>query len=190
MVPVKHLGENNNSNDETLLKTYQASGDQSDLAILFMRYTDLVYGTALKYLKEPEEAKDAVMNLYQELVQKLRTHEVDNFKSWLYVVTKNHCLMQLRKQKKTVTVELQPAFMQSEDFSHLDSILEKEKEFQKLGKCVDGLLIDQRTIICLFYLEGKCYNEIVEKTGFDWNKVRSLVQNGRRNLKKCMEQND
>ena len=72
----------------------------------------------------------------------------------------------------------------------LQPILEKEKEFQRLGKCVDELLIDQRTTISLFYLEGKCYNEIVEQTGFDWNKVRSLVQNGRRNLKKCMEQNE
>ncbi|MEO8174019.1 MAG: sigma-70 family RNA polymerase sigma factor [Sediminibacterium sp.] len=187
MVPVKHIGENNNGSDESLLKAYQASGDQSQLAALYMRYTDLVFGICLKYLKERENAKDAVMTIYQELFNKLQTHTVDNFKSWLYVVAKNHCLMQLRKEKKTMVVEFQPEFMQSEDFSHLDDVLEKEKEFQKLGKCISALNEEQKNIIQLFYLEGKCYNEIVEITGLDWNRIRSLVQNGRRNLKICMD---
>ncbi len=190
MVPVKHIRDNDYSSDEDLLKAYQANGNQTELASLYMRYTDLVLGVALKYLKEPEAAKDAVMSIYQELVDKLLTHTVDNFKSWLYVVTKNHCLMLLRKQKKTVIVEFQPELMQSEDFSHLDDVLEKEKEFQKLGKCIDALQEEQQKIIQLFYLQGKCYNEIVTLTGLDWNKIRSLVQNGRRNLKICMDKHD
>ncbi|MES2332855.1 MAG: sigma-70 family RNA polymerase sigma factor [Bacteroidota bacterium] len=190
MVPVKHIGENNNSSDDSLLKAYQASGDQSHLAALYMRYTDLVFGVCLKYLKEREDAKDAVMSIYQELINKLRTHTVDNFKSWLYVVAKNYCLMQLRKDKKAVIVEFQPEFMQSEDFSHLDDVLEKEKEFQRLNKCIAALNDEQKNIIQLFYLQGKCYNEIVEITGLDWNRIRSLVQNGRRNLKICMDKHE
>ncbi|NCI49911.1 sigma-70 family RNA polymerase sigma factor [Sediminibacterium roseum] len=189
MVPVKHI-ENNGHTDEQLLKAYQASGDQSELATLYMRYTDLVFGVCLKYLKDREDAKDAVMNIYQELIAKLKTHAVDHFKSWLYVVSKNHCLMQLRKTQKTMVVEFQPDFMQSEDFSHLDDILEKEKEFQKLGRCIGSLQEEQKKIIQLFYLDGKCYNEIVETTGLEWNRVRSLVQNGRRNLKICMDKNE
>ena len=187
MTPVKHIREDLNNTDESLLKAYQASGDQSHLAALYMRYTDLVLGVALKYLKERESAKDAVMNIYQELVQKLQMHTVDHFKSWLYTVTKNHCLMQLRKEKKTVIVEFQPGLMQSEDFSHLDDVLEKEKEFKKLENCIAALNEEQRNIIQLFYLKGKCYNEIVEVTGLDWNKIRSIIQNGRRNLKICMD---
>jgi RNA polymerase sigma factor (sigma-70 family) len=187
MVPVKQIGENNNSSDESLLKAYQASGDQSHLGVLYMRYTDLVFGVALKYLKERETAKDAVMNIYQELVHKLQTHNVENFRGWLHVVTKNHCLMQLRKEKKTVVVEFQPDLMQSEDFSHLDDVLEKEKEFRKLETCIASLNKEQKNIIELFYLQGKCYNEIVEMTGLEWNKIRSIIQNGRRNLKICMD---
>ena len=190
MVPVKHINENNNSSDESLLKDYQSSGDQSHLAALYMRYTDLVFGVCLKYLKERESSKDAVMSIYQELVNKLQTHTVDNFKSWLYVVARNYCLMQLRKEKRTVIVEFQPEFMQSEDFSHLDDVLEKEKEFQKLGKCIGALNEEQKNIIQLFYLEGKCYNEIVSLTGLEWNRIRSLVQNGRRNLKICMDKHE
>ncbi len=169
---------------------YQSTGDQQLLAILYLRYTDLVYGTALKYLSSPDAAKDAIMNIYQELVVKLQTHSVDHFKSWLYVVTKNHCLMQLRKEKKTITIEFQPELMQSEDYSHLDTILEKEKELQKLELCIETLNPEQKKIIQLFYLQGKCYNEIAVQTGHDWSKVRSLVQNGRRNLKTCMEHHE
>lgn len=159
------------------------------LAQLYLRYSDLVYGTSLKYLKDAEEAKDAVMNIYQELLVKLQTHEVDNFKGWLYVVAKNHCLMQLRKEKKMVTVEFTPTVMQSENFEHLDSVLEKENELKKLEYCIEHLPQEQKQSIQLFYLENKCYNEIAEQTGYEWNKVRSLIQNGRRNLKICMEKN-
>jgi RNA polymerase sigma factor (sigma-70 family) len=187
MVPVVHMEEPQPETDELLLKRFRNSGDQQVLASLYLRYTTLVYGTALKYLKEAEAAKDAVMDVYQELLVKLPQHEVANFKSWLYVVVKNHCLMLLRKSKKAITVEFQPNFMQSEDFSHLDDILDKEQQLQKLEKCIGALQEEQQNTIRLFYLEGKCYNEIMGTTGFDWNKVRSLVQNGRRNLKNCMD---
>ncbi|MFX8039861.1 sigma factor, partial [Acinetobacter baumannii] len=92
-----------------------------------LRYTDLVYGVCLKYLKDHDAAKDAVMNIYEELLQKLQYHTIENFKSWLYVLSKNHCLMQLRKEKKAITIEIQSDHMQSEDYSHLDNVLEKEK---------------------------------------------------------------
>ena len=187
MVPVKHIKGSAPATDEELLQHYQLTGNQQSLATLYLRYSDLVYGTAMKYLKAHETAKDTVMNIYQELVTKLPTHTVDNFKSWLYVVTKNHCLMRLRKAKKAITVEFNADFMQSEDFGHLDSILDKEKELQKLESCIEALTEEQKNTIRLFYLQGKCYNEIIDETGFDWNKVRSLVQNGRRNLKNCMD---
>jgi RNA polymerase sigma factor (sigma-70 family) len=172
-----------------LLLDFKQSGSQDVLAKLYLRYTDLVYGTCLKYLKNAETAKDAVMNIYEELHQKLLQHEVENFKSWLYVVTKNNCLMQLRKEKKMITLEFQPAIMQSEDFSHLDSVLAKEQEFKKLEQCLERLPAEQKQAIQLFYIENKCYNEIAEQTAMDWNKVRSVIQNGRRNLKICMEKN-
>ena len=188
MIPVNHI-EKAPSTDEELLLEFKQSNSQDVLAKLYLRYTDLVYGVCLKYLKDGEAAKDAVMNIYTELLQKLPQHEVENFKSWLYVLAKNHCLMQLRKEKKMVTVEFQPAVMQSEDFSHLDSVLSKEQDFKKLEQCLERLPREQKQSIQLFYLENKCYNEIVEQTGMDWNKVRSLIQNGRRNLKICMEKN-
>jgi RNA polymerase sigma factor (sigma-70 family) len=185
MVPVRQI--ENSITDEALLQQYQQTLNQQSLAMLYVRYTDMVYGTCMKYLKDAEASKDAVMNIYQELVAKLQTHNVDNFKSWLYVVTKNHCLMQLRKGKKAVMVEFNASVMQSEDFSHLDSVLEKEKDLQKLESCIEKLNNEQNIVIKLFYLDNKCYNEIADATGYEWNKVRSMVQNGRRNLKICME---
>ena len=187
VIPVKHIPSI--ATDDELLKAYQSSGDQNLLATVYLRYSDLVYGTSIKYLKDAEAAKDAAINIYQELVTKLQTHSVDNFKSWLYVVTKNHCLMQLRKNKKLVTVEFQAENMQTEDFSHLDDVLDKENELKRLENCMETLNSEQHKVIKLFYLENKCYNEITDSTGLDWNKVRSLIQNGRRNLKNCMEEN-
>ena len=158
---------------------------------------ELVYGVCLKYLKEPELAQDAVMQIFEELVSKLKKHEVDNFRGWLHQVAKNYCLMQLRTPKNLKTVALSPLLMQNEEDVHLNGVMsdmtsseKKEENFQKLEKCIDSLSDEQRTMIKLFYLDGKCYNEIVEITGLEWNHVRSSIQNGRRNLKLCMEKKE
>jgi RNA polymerase sigma-70 factor (ECF subfamily) len=188
MAILKNISRNNLPDGE-LVELYQLNQQQELLAELYLRYSDLVYGTCVKYLKDQETAKDAVINIYQELIDKLKTHNVDNFKSWLYVVAKNHCLMQLRKDKRMPTTEFQPGFMQSEDFSHLDAVIEKEQQLDQLGACIELLKEEQKQSVKLFYLESKCYDEIVELTGYDWNKVRSLIQNGKRNLKICMESN-
>lgn len=173
--------------DTELVSQYKQSGNLKVLGELYQRYMELVYGVCLKYLKDPETSRDAVMQIFEELVNKLKKHEVENFRAWLHQVAKNFCLMQLRTPKNLKTVELPASLMQSEENVHLNGVLEKEENFGRLEKCLGTLSGDQEQMIKLFYLEGKSYNEIVEITGQDWNQVRSLIQNGRRNLKLCME---
>jgi RNA polymerase sigma-70 factor (ECF subfamily) len=173
--------------DKELVALYKESGDMAVLGELYQQYMELVYGVCLKYYKEPERSKDSVMLIFEELVSKLKKHEVDNFKGWLHQLAKNHCLMQLRTPKNMKTVEFKTEIVQSEEEVHLNGVLEKEENFKKLEYCLGTLSDEQRDTVKLFYLEGKCYNEIVELTGLEWNQVRSLIQNGRRNLKNCME---
>jgi len=151
---------------------------------------DLVYGVCLKYFKDSERAKDSVMQIFEELVIKLKKHEVENFRGWLHQLTKNYCLMQLRTPRNLNTVELPASLMQSEENVHLNGVLEKEENFKKLEYCLGTLCDEQRRAVQLFYMEGKCYNEIVELMGQEWNQVRSFIQNGRRNLKICMEKKE
>jgi len=173
--------------DKELVSVYKETGDMAVLGELYSRYMELVYGVCLKYYKEPETAKDSVMQIFEELVSKLKKHEVDNFRGWLHQVAKNHCLMQLRTPKNMKTIEFKPEIVQLEENVHLNGVLEKEENFKIMEYCLGTLVNEQREAIRLFYLEGKCYNEIVEITGQEWNHVRSLIQNGRRNLKNCME---
>jgi RNA polymerase sigma-70 factor (ECF subfamily) len=174
--------------DQELLDLYRQSGNLALLAELYQRYMDLLYAVCLKYLKEPETAKDAVMAIFEELVSKLKKHEVSNFKGWLYTLAKNHCLMQLRSAKHLKTGELDPERVQLNEDLHLNGMMEKEEHLDKLNECIKTLSPEQKATVELFYLENKCYNEIAVLTGLDWNKVRSHIQNGRRNLKICMEQ--
>ncbi|HKO82642.1 MAG TPA: sigma-70 family RNA polymerase sigma factor [Chitinophagaceae bacterium] len=173
--------------DKELVVLYKQSGDLTVLGELYQRYMELVFGVCLKYFKDPETAKDSVMQIFEELVSKLKKHEVESFRGWLHQVAKNHCLMQLRTPKNLKTVELKTDLMQNEENVHLNGVLEKEENFKRLEECIGTLTNDQQAAIRLFYLEEKCYNEIVEITGQEWNQVRSFIQNGRRNLKKCME---
>jgi RNA polymerase sigma-70 factor (ECF subfamily) len=179
--------QHNSLSDKELVTLYKEGGDMAVLGELYQRYMELVYGVCLKYFKEPERAKDSVMAIFEELVSKLKKHEVENFRAWLHQLAKNHCLMALRTPKNMKTVEFKVELVQSEENLHLNGILEKEENFRKLEDCLGSLAEDQQESIRLFYLEGKSYNEVAGMTGLEWNKVRSLIQNGRRNLKNCMD---
>jgi len=181
---------NNSLADAELLILYKKTNDLEILGQLYQRYMDLVYGVCLKYFKDSERSKDAVMQIFEDLVAKLKKHDVTNFKSWLYQVTKNHCLMELRTRKNFKTVDVSDSLVQSEENVHLNGVLEKEENFQKLAYCLATLSEDQRKAVQLFYIEGKCYNEIVELMKQEWNQVRSFIQNGRRNLKICMDKKE
>jgi len=176
--------------DKELVDLYKKSTGLEALGELYQRYMDLVYGVCLKYFKDSEKAKDSVMQIFEELVVKVKKHEIENFKSWLYQVAKNYCLMQLRSPRNLKTIEINPAIMQNEENVHLNGVLEKEENLEKMERCLETLQEDQKIMIRLFYLQGKCYNEIVEATGHEWNQVRSFIQNGRRNLKICMEKKE
>ena len=174
--------------DLELITSFKKNGDIKFISTLYQRYMELVYGVCLKYFKDTERSKDAVMDIFEELHKKLDRYEIENFKSWLHVLTKNHCLMQLRSPRNIKSTEFNSEFMQSEQELHLEEEhFEKEANYTKMEHCINKLPEEQKQTIELFYLQSKCYNEIVLITGIEWNKIRSHIQNGRRNLKKCME---
>ena len=175
------------ASDDVLVANYKSGGDLELLSNLYQPYMELVYGVCLKYLKEEEEAKDAVLNIYEELIVKVKKYEIQHFKSWLYQLAKNHCLMKLRSAKKFSKAAVNVSLMQNEDPVHLNGVMEKEENFKQLDFCLAQLVPDQKQAVSLFYLQGKCYNEIATITGIEWKKVRSFIQNGRRNLKICMD---
>src|SRR5690554_5298899 len=172
-----------------LLSEYYQSGDLDLLGKLYEPYMHLIFGLCLKYLKDRSKSEDAVMQIFESLIKKLRVHRVDNFKSWLYSVARNHCLMQLRASGKDIVI-IDDNFMESAEVLHQDSgIDEQEEQITLLEKCISELSPEQQQAVRLFYLDEKCYKDIVEITGFDMKKVKSYIQNGRRNLKICMERN-
>ena len=173
--------------DEALVKAYQDDGDLQALSDLYERYMDLVYGLCLRYLEDPELSRDAVMGIFEVLVRDLaKKYPVQHFKSWLYKVAKNYCLMQIRSAKKGKIVEFAPDLMYSGEDVHPKEG-EDEETYLRLEKCLEALPDEQRRTVILFYRENKCYQEIGALTEQEWSKVRSQIQNGRRNLKICME---
>ncbi|MEO5601835.1 MAG: sigma-70 family RNA polymerase sigma factor [Cyclobacteriaceae bacterium] len=174
--------------DESLIDLYKTTEDLSIVGILYDRYTALTFGVCLKYLKDREESRDAVMQIFEKLIVTLKEHDIKVFKGWLYVTARNHCLMQIRSKKGKNYGELSPFLMETGGNGHQEQGLEIEADLTKLEKCIETLANEQKQCVQLFYLQEKCYKEITESTGYDINKVKSYIQNGKRNLKICMEQ--
>lgn len=176
--------------DAELILAYKDSQQKELVGELYKRYTGLTYGVCLKYLKEKELAKDAVMQLFEKLLTTLLMHEVSQFKSWLHVSARNHCLMYLRSMKGKMPVEIPPSLMENQGEEHLNDGAELESNLSKLEKCIETLNTEQKKCVQLFFLQERCYQEVSELTGYDLLKVKSYIQNGKRNLKICMERND
>jgi RNA polymerase sigma-70 factor (ECF subfamily) len=183
-------GKHPDKADEELLLQFKNSGSLDSLGELYSRYMHLVYGVALKYFQDREEAKDAVMQIFEKLISDLPGHEVRNFKSWLYVLTKNHCLMHIRSRKSTEGrmegYKIEQQFMESEPELHP---LDKEEASleEALKECIEQLKAEQKQCIQLFYYQKLCYQEIADKLKMNEKKVKSYLQNGKRNLKICLE---
>ncbi len=176
--------------DENLIREYLSTKNLELLGALYQRYTYMVYGVCLKYYKDREESKDTVMQIFERLIDEIEKHEVGNFRAWLYVMTKHYCLRQLQKKnsssKKFKQFYDEKIMESTIELSPIDEIPEKDLS-SALRECIEKLKIEQKNCIELFYLKEKCYQEVSEELSIPLNKVKSYIQNGKRNLKICLE---
>jgi RNA polymerase sigma factor (sigma-70 family) len=180
--------------DDVLVTQYKSNGDMAILGTLFKRYSHLVFGVCMKYLKNEAMAEDMSMQVFEKLITSLKEHEIQNFRPWLHMVTRNECLMYLRKQKGQHVTELEPSRTENDDEvmefaaeEHLDDVEWKEMQLDVLEEGIQSLNEEQRLCIELFYLQKKSYQEVADLTGYDLKKVKSYIQNGKRNLRIFME---
>jgi len=169
--------------DSELLARYRHTHDRQLMGELFSRYTSMVYGLCLKYLKDRDAAQDAVMTIFEKLIEKLKTEEVEYFKSWLYMVSKNHCLGELRKKNP----EIRSDFMEMTLAAHPMDEPDIEEDLTALEECMETLKAEQAQCVKLFYLEKMSYDQVGKQTHHDLKSVKSFIQNGKRNLKICLE---
>lgn len=171
--------------DNELLEKFYSDRDTRWLGIVLQRYTYLLLGVCMKYLKNEELAKDAVQQIFLKAITELGKYKVAYIKSWLYMIAKNHCLMKLRDKQIFIPVESKPDLAAPET----DPIERKEKEatLTLLENALEELNEEQKTCVTLFYLQKKSYQEIVDLTGFSLLQVKSYIQNGKRNLKILVE---
>lgn len=160
------------------------------LGVLYKRYMYLVYGLCMKYLKNRDDSQDAVMQIFETLIHDVPRFEIRNFKSWLYGVSRNHCLMKLRKDHadrnryEKISAEI---FMETTSVLHPIEETDNQQIQERLKECMEHLKAEQRRCVELFYYQQRCYKEIALELTLDENKVKSFIQNGKRNLKICIE---
>ena len=183
---MKNNGKISNLSNEELLDFYKKESRSEYFAEHYQRYIPVVYGLSLKYLGNKDDAQDAVMDIYEEVSKKVFQYEISNFHTWLYSVAKNHCLQVLRKDKQTIFVKIDDAFVENEDFFTLTDKPQSQEELAALEYCMGTLPEEQQRSVKLFFFEEQSYADIVEITGYALSKVKSYIQNGKRNLKSCV----
>ena len=171
-----------------MLEQFYADHNNEWLGILLQRYTLLLLGVSMKYLKNEEEAKDSVQQIFLKVIQELQKYKVEYFKSWLYMVAKNHCLMKLRERNGKSTVEVNDNITnKADEEADRQVLLQNDHTLDLLELSLKELNPEQQQCVTLFYLQKKSYQEVSEETGFSMLQVKSYIQNGKRNLKLLIE---
>lgn len=170
--------------DEELLYAFRTSGDSMLLGMLLQRYTLLLLGVSMKYLKDKNHARDAVQHVFLKAITHLPKDEIQNFKGWLYILTRNHCL-QLLRDKQYLTDEKELAHVSNTE-PDKEEIAWKEFALDNINDALEQLDEPQKNCITLFYLKKLSYKEITTQTGYSFEQVKSYIQNGKRNLKKIL----
>jgi RNA polymerase sigma factor (sigma-70 family) len=173
---------NDHITDAELLELYYADRNQQWIGILLERYTLLLLGVCMKYLKDENEAKDCVQQIFLKVLTEVGKYRIDYFKSWLYMVAKNYCLMQLRNKGTKTAKELNEHHAVTFE-SDKQELIANEKTYNLLEEVLQELGEEQRQCVILFYLKKNSYQQISEKTGYSLMQVKSYIQNGKRNLK-------
>jgi RNA polymerase sigma factor (sigma-70 family) len=174
--------------DQELLERFYADHDNEWLGILLQRYTLLLLGVCMKYLKNEEEAKDSVQQVFLKVIQELQKYKVEYFKSWLYMVAKNHCLMRLRDRQGKMTAEISDKLTSTpEQETDLQAILQNDYTLELMEQSLKELSPEQEQCVTLFYLQKKSYQQVSDETSFSMLQVKSYIQNGKRNLKLLIE---
>lgn len=174
--------------DQELLENFYTTHDVEWLGILLPRYTLLLLGVCMKYLKNEEEARDCVQQIFLKVITELKKYKVEYFKSWLYMVAKNHCLMKIRDRHGKMPVELTERYMRgAEEQPDKQSLVQDDQTIELMNEALKELSPEQRQCVTLFYLQKKSYQEISDETRFTMMQVKSYIQNGKRNLKLMIE---
>lgn len=173
--------------DQQLLENFYTDHDNEWLGILFPRYTLLLLGVCMKYLKNEEEAKDCVQQIFLKAITELHKYKVDYFKSWLYMVAKNHCLMKLRDKNKRPVEINENALSAANEETDKAMLEQKDKVLSIMEEMLEELNEEQKKCVKLFYLDKQSYQQIADTTGFTLMQVKSYIQNGKRNLKQMIE---
>jgi RNA polymerase sigma-70 factor, ECF subfamily len=182
--------------DEQLVARYAQTHNKEIIGILYERYTHLLFTVSYKYLGNDADAEDTVMLVFEKLFELLKKSDIQNFKSWIYTITKNECLMHLRHKKSGERIiennlkKLDTEIMESVELNHLLNAGDGEQRIRYLETAITGLSSEQKQCIELFYLNEKSYREVEQITGYTYNEVKSHIQNGKRNLKQMMERMD
>jgi len=174
--------------DQELLNQFYTSHDNKWLGVLLQRYTLLLLGVSMKYLKNEEEAKDSVQQIFLKVIEELHKYKVEYFKSWLYMVAKNYCLMKIRKQAGKNMVEItEKLAITPHEPTDAAALLQNEYTLDLMETALKELNPEQQQCITLFYLQKKSYQHISDTTGYSMLQVKSFIQNGKRNLKLLIE---
>ena len=179
--------------DEKLIEHFVDGNGETAFEEIVNRYTDKVYGLALRITRNPSDAEEVLQEVFLTLTKKIDTFRGESkFSSWLYRVTLNASYMHIRSEKKyetDVSLEYYVPYdeqgtlhgkITSKDWSsRLDKALLSKEAMEVIERAVNELPESYRIVFHLRDVEGLSSEEVSEVLGLSVPAVKSRLHRGR-----------
>jgi RNA polymerase sigma-70 factor, ECF subfamily len=168
--------------DLNLILSFRA-GNENAFDRLYVKYQEYVYNVCLGILTNPDDARDCAQETFLRVYRKVGEFRAESaFSTWLYRVTVNVCVGQLRKRPKTATASLEDENVRelADDGPEVWTGLEREVDEDLVRQVVAELPDDYRVVLVLRYFQNLSYDEMVQVLGFSISQVKVKLHRARR----------
>ncbi len=160
-------------------------GNVQAFSFLIDKYQNLVYTLALKLLKKPEDAEEMAQDTFVKAFQKIDTYEgKSKFSTWLYSITYNACISELRKRRVEFSSFDDRQISDSDEMKMHDYYRETKKEDQEkyLNLALSKLQEDDQVLVTLYYFENQSMDEISVITGLTVSNIKVKIHRARKRM--------
>ncbi|MFN2461528.1 MAG: RNA polymerase sigma factor [Candidatus Velthaea sp.] len=171
---------------DDVLVAAAVAGNAEAFGTLVERYERAVFHLTLRTLRDAEEAKDATQEAFFKAYRALHTFRPGaKFSTWIFTIAYHACCDRLARRKRYSPDELHET---ADPAAGPETQAERNDEARRLHSAVDALPEKYRTVVTLFHLQGKQYEEIAAVLDLPMGTVKTHLFRAKELLRKALEE--
>jgi RNA polymerase sigma factor (sigma-70 family) len=167
--------------DEKLVKLFIETQNNRYFEVLYDRFSDKIYRKCYSFVHDSAKAEDFMHDIFLKLILNLSHYkENSKFSTYIYAITYNYCIDNIRQAKKMQEVDIEGDFVDEDTSPWAES---NEMDAQKLAKTLNAISIEDKSLILMKYQDDLSIKEIGEAMKLSESAVKMRLKRAKDKVK-------